>query len=561
MQPSRITKIGRWLLPVLLIAALAVPVSAAIGTHSPGAAPAAAPLAQSGDLTWNLVANQPGVYWYTVYFPTPTVGYALGGPDWNVNDGIGPAYLGKTVDGGTTWAVTQIPNTNRFMRGLVCTDANNCWISGASTNRIMFTTNGGASWQNGIIANNAWNGWLWSAGWTGTGTTILTGTTGYCPDGDPDPNCPNRKANILRSSDGTLFFPEAADDPREFVVYDFSCPEAGTCYAAAKQTAFFSSDNGNTWYRKVLPIGRYFGIWCTSASTCWEVGGSNGGANDGVFYIYRTVDGGASWLQQSAVPLGSGRVRFYNVHMADSSRGYAVGCTNAPDPILEVCMGQGIIARTTDGFNWQQVQGPPPPANGTGDIMDLWVHNMDDVIVVDFAGRIFRGSGVPTPTPSPTNTNTPTSTPTRTPTHTATPTRTPTATPTSTPTPSVGLVQGVAFFDQNGDLLQNNGEPGLAGAVMALKQGATTVSTATSNGNGAFAFGDIAPGTYTLVEQAAPEGYDLSASQTTLVVPANTTWSLFIPHNLYTPPTPTPTPVVYYCGYVPLVQKSELPGN
>ena len=43
MQPSRITKIGRWLVPVLLIAILAVPVSAAIGTNGPKSAPAAAP--------------------------------------------------------------------------------------------------------------------------------------------------------------------------------------------------------------------------------------------------------------------------------------------------------------------------------------------------------------------------------------------------------------------------------------------------------------------------------------------------------------------------------------
>ena len=559
MQPSRFTKLGRWLLPVLLIAVLAVPVSAAVSTKSDRPAPAAAPVAQGGGLTWTQVVNQPGLYWYTVYFPTPSVGYALGGPDWNVNDGIGPAYLGKTTDGGTTWTVNQIPNTNRFMRGLVCTDANTCWISGASTNKIMYTTNGGTSWQNGIIANNAWNGWLWSAGWTGTGTTILTGTTGYCPDGDPDPNCPNRKANILRSSDGALFFPKAADDPREYVVYDFHCPVPGTCYTAAKSTSFYSGDNGNTWFRKVLPLGRYFGIWCTSATTCWEVGGTNGGANDGVFMIFRTTDGGASWQQQPSTPLPNGRPRFYNVQMVDAQNGYAVGCTKAPDPILEVCEGQGIIVKTTDGLNWQQIQGPPDPASPyTGDIMDLWVHNMNDVVIVDFAGRIFRGSGVPTPTPSPTATNTPTSTPTRTPTHTPTPTSTPTHTPTPTSTPSVGVIQGVAFYDQNGNLIQDNGEPGLAGAVMTLKQGSTHVGTATSNGGGAFVFGNVGPGTYTLIEQTAPENYDLSASQTTLVVQANTTWSLYVPHNLYTPPTPTPTPIVYYCGYVPLIQKSEL---
>jgi hypothetical protein len=125
----------------------------------------------------------------------------------------------------------------------------------------------------------------------------------------------------------------------------------------------------------------------------------------------------------------------------------------------------------------------------------------------------------------------------------------------------VGAVQGIAFYDQNDNLLQDPGEPGLAGAAMTLAQGDVIVSTATSDSTGAFAFQGILPGNYTVVEQTPPEGYDLSSSQTSMVIPANTTWMLFIPHRLYTPPTPTPTPVVYYCGYVPLIQKNELPTN
>ena len=120
MTPSRkLTKKALWFLPLILVVALALPVSASVSQA--GAAPAAkaAPVFQgSTDLDWQMVVNAPGVFWYTVYFPTPSVGYALGGPDWNVNDGIGPAYLGKTTDGGTTWTVNQIANTNRFMRGL-----------------------------------------------------------------------------------------------------------------------------------------------------------------------------------------------------------------------------------------------------------------------------------------------------------------------------------------------------------------------------------------------------------------------------------------------------------
>ena len=174
------------------------------------------------------------MYWYTLDFPTPNVGYAIGGPDWNdPSSGVGPVTLAKTTDGGQTWTSSIVPNTNRFMRGLTCTDANHCWIAGASSPRIQYTANGGASWSPGTIVNNVWTPWLWSAGWTGSGTTILAGTTGYSDE-------PGRRANILRATDGVNFNAVVANDPREFVVYDFSCPVPGTCFAAAKQTVFYT---------------------------------------------------------------------------------------------------------------------------------------------------------------------------------------------------------------------------------------------------------------------------------------------------------------------------------
>ena len=122
-------------------------------------------------------------------------------------------------------------------------------------------------------------------------------------------------------------------------------------------------------------------------------------------------------------------------------------------------------------------------------------------------------------------------------------------------------MQGIAFFDTNDNLMQDPGEPGLAEAEMALMQGDAVVSTATSDNNGAFAFTDVQPNSYTLVEMLPPPGYDLSPSQMTFAVPANTTWSVYIPHRTESTPTPTPTPAVCYCGYLPLIQKSFTPLN
>lgn len=341
------------------------------------------------DLTWQEVHSSPGVYWYTVDFPTSQVGYAIGGPDWNVNSGIGTVTIAKTSDGGQTWTASAVPNTNRFMRGLDCSDANNCWIAGASSPRIQRTTNGGATWTEAF--NNAdWTGWLWSTGWTGNATTVMIGTTGYA-------NEPGRRANFLRSTNGVNFFGVIADDPREFVVYDFSCPVAGTCYAAAKQTAFKTTDDGASWTRKALPSGRYYGIDCTDSNTCWEVGGHNSSTSDGVQYIYKTTNGGTDWQLASATPLSGNRPRFWNVDMVDATHGFAVGCSNVPDPVLEVCTGQGILYRTDDGVNWVQLPSPT-----SADIMDIHAASMEDLVIVDWSGKIWRGTSGPPPTPTPT---------------------------------------------------------------------------------------------------------------------------------------------------------------
>lgn len=536
MRQVSLPKQARWLIPLVLMITLAVP--ATLLPNRLGGISEAAPLQQQ-NLTWTQVLSAPGVFWYTLDFPTPNVGYAVGGPDWNVNEGIGPVKIAKTTDGGLTWSLINVPGTNRFMRGLTCTDADHCWIAGASSPRILYTADGGVTWTAGVIANNIWTGWLWSAGHTGNGTTILVGTTGYA---DED----GRRANFLRATNGNLFSAVVANDPREYVVYDYACPSPGVCFTAAKNTSFYTNNDGASFTRKVVPTGRYYGIDCTDNNTCWEVGGTDGGSNTGTFHIYRTQDAGSSWQQASASTVGSGRPRFWNVDMVNSQNGYVVGCSNAPDPILEICEGQGIVARTTDGISWQQI---PAPSNI--ELMDIHAIDMDNVVAIDWAGKIWRGSGAPTPTP--TATNTPTSTPTATPTatSTATPTATPTHTPTPTATPSVARIQGQAYGDLNLNNYPDSGEQGVPAAVIGLLNSATTVATAVAGADGTFVFNNITPGVYTLRGLQAPAGYSPSSNVMSFDLTAGSTLSARI---AFPVGDPTPTPELCYCTYIPAVQ-------
>ncbi|MGV8084611.1 MAG: prealbumin-like fold domain-containing protein [Coriobacteriia bacterium] len=133
--------------------------------------------------------------------------------------------------------------------------------------------------------------------------------------------------------------------------------------------------------------------------------------------------------------------------------------------------------------------------------------------------------------------------PTLTPTPTMTPTATNTPTVTPTATPGTGVVRGVAFHDANGDMIRDAGEPGLAGATLALKQGITEIYTAVSGAGGTFEFPAVAPGTYQLVDKTPPAGYLHNAISLYFVITANQTLDQFvIGYALGPTATPTATP-------------------
>lgn len=129
----------------------------------------------------------------------------------------------------------------------------------------------------------------------------------------------------------------------------------------------------------------------------------------------------------------------------------------------------------------------------------------------------------PTATATATRTATSTLTPTGTPTVTPTSTQTPIPTATSTATRDTGTLKGVAFDDLNGNGFLDEGEPGLAGAVFALRQGLSESYAAVSATDGIYTFDAVRPGQYVLQEKTAPAGFDLNPSFLVLIVKANQT--------------------------------------
>lgn len=536
-SPSlRIPKRRAWLVLATVMAVVVLPF-AGLALAQPGERTAPAQTARPQGLIWQQVHHSPGVYWYTLAFPTSSVGYVTGGQDWNVNNGVGPVTIAKTTDGGRTWTTAQVPNTQYYMRGLACKDANTCWLTGGSSPRIRRTINGGQTWLD-AYDRYGYRGWTWSASYTGTGNTVLIATTGYFPYDPNDPNSANREANYLRSTDG-VNFDRVVSDQNSLVQWDFACPSPGVCYTSSKGRAYVSTNDGVNWTRRSVPEAYindfFYGIDCVDNNTCWMVGRPG--------RILITYNGGASW-QHANVSFNTPYPRFWHVDMLDAQHGYAVGCDNVTitDP-QNICTGQGMIYRTDDGVNWYRI-----PAPTTADIMDLHVFSMDQVLIVDWSGKIWLSEAEPTPTPTPTAT--PTDTPTPTPTHT------PTVTP--TPTPSVAVISGVVFEDLNSDLLYNQEfEPGLPNAVLALRQGPFERYTATSAPNGSFVFVGVAPGQYTLVQKSAPTGFALNPSAVTFPVRAGDQLTFYVPQQVYVPPTATPTPPSSgcFCSFIPMILK------
>ncbi len=264
---------------------------------------------------------------------------------------------------------------------------------------------------------------LWSGGWTGQGTTILAGTTGY----DPTTN-EGYVANWLRSGDGTVFKASVGLPGTKtlWVQWDFECPAPGYCYSAGKDYIWRTTNNAASWTRASAGTTRWYGASCTSTANCWISGKTP--------FIKWSEANGTNW--QTATVNGAGSTAlFWDLVMIDSANGYAAGCSNA-EASTDRCLGQGVIYRTVDkGRTWDQVPSPT-----RSDIMDIWAFSTDDVFIIDWSGKIWHGTGpddgTDTPTPTPTETASPTATVTETPSPTETPTETPepTATPTATET-------------------------------------------------------------------------------------------------------------------------------
>ena len=340
-------------------------------------------------------------------FPTPNVGYAVGGPDWSTT---GPSRVAKTTDGGQTWVTTFPAGFHGWLKGLDCKDANTCFASGQFA-KFLRTTDGGTTWIDGDMQTFngvPYRGYIHSMVWTGKDNVVLGGGTYYNPDAPGS-------ANFLRTPDGLaapnfkVFGVAAVNRYYSPVMSDISCPAPGVCYAAPITAQVIkTTDNGRhlgsnvptSWWTP----NEWYGISCADTNTCWAAGKNKGRNSSGVMKVWGIIevtrDGGATWTEQAAGSAYGAQdipgTRFWDIKMADATHGYAVGCQGAfpdfPDGDQpEHCTGSGVVYRTDDGVHWTLMQAFPSAVT-TSDLTGIEVRGLDDIFVTTFGGDIWHYS-------------------------------------------------------------------------------------------------------------------------------------------------------------------------
>ncbi len=100
-----------------------------------------------GGATWQVLPNSLLYQIYSIYFPTPTIGYMAGYSSGQMKG------IQKTEDGGTTWVAQNTPTST--YTSIFCIDTNICFAVGPN-GVIIKTTDGGSNWlqQDSGTSNN-----------------------------------------------------------------------------------------------------------------------------------------------------------------------------------------------------------------------------------------------------------------------------------------------------------------------------------------------------------------------------------------------------------------------
>jgi len=318
-----------------------------------------------GGIHWNTIASNVATTLWSIDFPSPSIGYIVGGGgeaggyglvlkssdsgnNWVLlTDSLADSFystdfidsltgyatgnsgiVAKTADGGNTWTTMHLYSSShvhsiKFINaqiGLLCDAIGN----------IFRTTDAGQTWNK--VPSTIYNR-LYSINKINDSSVCVVGGGGQ----------------ILRSNDYGTNFNILTSPIGELV--SINKTDYNHIFVAGNNLLIKTTDGGTNWETNILPeLSGCVSAQFVNSSTGYALTDQSG------YKIQKTSDSGLTW---TSYPLPPYYESLYDITMVNESLGFIVG--GGTNPIGTVTWGN--LLKTTDGTNWNEISGPWPYFN------------------------------------------------------------------------------------------------------------------------------------------------------------------------------------------------------
>lgn len=326
-----------------------------------------------GGVTWTVKTISISYTFQSLYFFDEQNGFAQGG-----------SYIYRTTNGGLNW--TQVLNASTLLNDIHFADANVGYAGYSSSGNHYKTVNGGATWT--LVANSMGNstrtvhfvndmvGYMTTSGERIFQTVDGGNTwTQVFMDVSQDFNAIHAwdENHVLAvGNNGRMAISTGGGGVGTWTLINQYTPlSPNVMHMIDENTGFFGSygsiskttDGGESFTHTTLPTSQQpYGMSFPSPDSGFVVG-ANG-------LRYRTVNGGATWINQSVTNTTS---VYFDVFFRDHLNGY-------------YCGSNGLLMKTTDGgLNWSGLG-----SDQTQTLRSVWFLNADTGYVCGAAGTLLR---------------------------------------------------------------------------------------------------------------------------------------------------------------------------